>query len=607
MAIRIPNLDGKLSFQKEPSYTIVWSEGWTPSVAGANWTVAGEQDSAFDGACVSQSTDEYSYCHTRRVAAVAGQRAGELNQSDYDEFAVSIDRQSGPAGTRVGSSQARSVAHGKPEARPAMTAEPAPIAPDAVWSAVRKRLQTELGADIFSSWFERMELESDNGGVTVLSVPTRFLRQWIQSHYLDVVHRCWQLETGEPRRVDIIVRSALRKKTTGAAPQMRAPANDMAHQARSQTAQHVGDVTGALSSPTMGQPITDSGGHTSLDPKLTFATFCEGRSNQLALAAAKHVATAGPSNAVGFNPLYIHASVGLGKTHLLHAICQEAARSNPSRRVRYLTAEHFMTSFVGALQAKTAIAFKQEMRDVDLLLVDDIQFLHGAQIQQEFCHLLNSMIDAKKQVVVVSDRPPVELEMLDERMRSRLAGGLLVDIEPPEEDLRLRIVTSRVDLIRMGQTDFKVPSDVVDYIVEAVTGSGRELDGAVNRLAAHSQMSGTAITLELAEQALRDLVRSTEPKKVKIEDIQRVVSKHFNVTKSDLLSARRNRTIVRPRQIAMYLSKALTPRSLPEIGRRFGGRDHTTVLHAVRKIEELTNVDEALAREIELLKQMLDG
>lgn len=494
-----------------------------------------------------------------------------------------------------------------------MTSAPVPSSAEDMWQQFCARLKQEVGKDIYSSWFERLELESETATTVVVSVPTRFLRQWIIGHYLAVLTTCWEAETGQAKRFDVTVRTALRKKqgpqttsvtsnrpniTASTAPQRagapRLPASGM------RPGGYNGMSQQALSA------STDVFG-TPLDPKQTFATFCEGRSNQLALAAARHVASLSPTQTISFNPLYIHSGVGLGKTHLLNAIANEVISTNPSRKVVSLTAEFFMTAFVSALQNKSILAFKQKLRDVDLLLVDDVQFLHGEQMQLEFCHLLNALIDAQKQVVIVADRPPVELEMLDTRMRSRLAGGLLVDIDLPEEALRTRIIQSRIDLARMVSPDFAIPADVIAFIVESITGSGRELDGAVNRLVAHSQINGAAINLELAEQALRDLIRSAEPRKVKIEDIQRVVSKHFNVTKSDLLSARRNRTIVRPRQIAMFLSKALTPRSLPEIGRRFGGRDHTTVLHAVRKIEELTNVDEALAQEIELLKQMLDS
>lgn len=273
----------------------------------------------------------------------------------------------------------------------------------------------------------------------------------------------------------------------------------------------------------------------------------------------------------------------------------------------YLTAEHFMYRFVQALQTQSAIAFKEALRTIDLLVIDDMQFLHGKQVQQEFCHTVNALIDGARQIVVAADRPPLELDMLDERVRSRLAGGLLVEIAAPDLALRRQIVERRIDLERGLHPAFQVPEDVVDFIVRNVTTNGRDLEGAITRLVGHNQLTGLAISLAMAETTLKDLIRAPDTRRVKIEDIQRVVAKHYNVSKPDLLSSRRTRSIVWPRQIAMYLSKVLTPRSLPEIGRRFGGRDHTTVLHAVRKVEEILVKDEALAQEIEVLKRMLES
>jgi chromosomal replication initiator protein len=272
----------------------------------------------------------------------------------------------------------------------------------------------------------------------------------------------------------------------------------------------------------------------------------------------------------------------------------------------YLTAEHFMYRFVAALKSQSAIAFKEHLRAIDILLIDDLQFLQGKQIQQEFCHTLNSLIDNARQVVIAADRLPIELEALDERVKSRLAGGLLVDIGEPDYNMRRKILASRVAAAQKNYPTLALSDTVIDYVAQNVTASGRDLDGAVNRLVQQNQLTGEAISVEMAEMALRDLLRSKEPKRVRIEDIQRVVSKYYNVSKADLLSARRTRTVVRPRQIAMYLSKQLTPRSLPEIGRRFGNRDHTTVLHAVRKIEEMVNADRALFDELESLKRQID-
>jgi chromosomal replication initiator protein len=340
-----------------------------------------------------------------------------------------------------------------------------------------------------------------------------------------------------------------------------------------------------------------------LDKRFTFASFLVGSSNQLAHAAAMRTARTRPGDPILFNPLYIHASVGLGKTHLLQAIAHEAGAS--ARRVIYLTAEKFMYGFVAALKAQTAIAFKEKLRGIDVLVIDDVQFLQGKSIQQEFCHTLNALIDAGRQIVIAADRPPGDLESLDERVRSRLAGGLCVDMGSLDEALRVQIIEARIAATREMQPQFSVPPAVIAYVASAIQTNGRDLEGAVNRLLAHSTLTGTPLTVETAETAIRDLIRTREPKRVKIEDIQKLVASHYNVSRADILSSRRTANVVRPRQIAMYLSKLLTLRSLPEIGRRFGGRDHTTVLHAVRKIEELSGRDGMLLDEIELLKRML--
>ncbi|HET7717894.1 MAG TPA: chromosomal replication initiator protein DnaA, partial [Bauldia sp.] len=341
-----------------------------------------------------------------------------------------------------------------------------------------------------------------------------------------------------------------------------------------------------------------------LDARYTFESFCDGAANRVAFAAAQAVAEGGSLNR--YNPLYIHAGVGRGKTHLLHATTRAARRADPSRKVVYLTAEYFMFRMVAAIRNQSAIQLKETLRDIDLLLIDDMQFLQGKSVQQEFCHMLNALIDGARQVVVAADRPPAELETLDERVRSRLKGGVAFEIGAPDLELRRRIIATRYRTAQEQHPGLDVPEPVLEYVAQSVVSNGRDLEGALNRLVAQWQFTGQTVTLASAEITLRDLVGAREPRRVRIEDIQRVVARHFNVSKADLLSSRRTRTIVRPRQIAMYLAKVLTPRSLPEIGRRFGGRDHTTVLHAVRKIEELIEGDKSLADEIELLKRMID-
>ncbi|MGE0038888.1 MAG: chromosomal replication initiator protein DnaA [Xanthobacteraceae bacterium] len=465
------------------------------------------------------------------------------------------------------------------------------------WTRVRERLRVEVGDNVYSSWFARMDLESIEGETVKLSVPTRFLKSWIASHYTEKVMSCWQAEQPGISRVEITVRSAMVRPVTA----KTAPAQNPAPMREAPTRLNGAEVRiGAAPISAVHEAL----GGSPLDPRLTFDSFIVGRSNTLAHAAAKQVAQARRGDSVMFNPLYIHAGVGLGKTHLLQALAW-AGNACVERKVLYLTAERFMYGFVAALRAQTAIAFKEALRTIDVLVIDDLQFLQGKSTQAEFCHTLNALIDAGRQVVIAADRPPSELESLDERVRSRLAGGLSVEMGALGEELRLEILKHRAAVARHIHPGFDVPPPVLAFIARAVTHNGRDLEGALNRLLAHSKLTGQPVTLEMAEREVRDLIRPQEPKRVKIEDIQRVVARQYNVSRADLLSSRRTANVVRPRQVAMYLAKTLTLRSLPEIGRRFGGRDHTTVLHAVRKIENLVNTDNALAEEIEILKRQL--
>ncbi len=466
------------------------------------------------------------------------------------------------------------------------------------WTRVRGRLRAEVGDDVYSSWFARMDLEAIEDGAVRLSVPTRFLKSWIQSHYAERVLACWQAEDTKVGRIELIVRSAVLRTTVAPTrkPEVAAGGNDGGNR---------------FNSNNNGRPISvgDPGVHEALggsplDARLSFDSFVVGRSNTLAHAAAKQVAAARRTDPVMFNPLYIHAGVGLGKTHLLQAITW-AGNAAGERKVLYLTAEKFMYGFVSSLRTQTALAFKEALRGIGVLVIDDLQFLQGKSTQAEFCHTLNALIDAGRQVVIASDRPPSDLESLDDRVRSRLAGGLVVEMGSLGEELRFEILKVRVMAARAYHPTFDVPLPVLAYIAKTVTHNGRDLEGALNRLLAHNKLTGHAVTLEMAEREVRDLIRPQEPKRVKIEDIQRVVARQYNVSRSDLLSSRRTANVVRPRQVAMYLAKTLTLRSLPEIGRRFGGRDHTTVLHAVREIEGLVGNDMALAEEIEILKRQL--
>lgn len=466
------------------------------------------------------------------------------------------------------------------------------------WDRVRRRLRAELGEDVFSSWFGRLELVDIIDRTANFTVPTRFLKSWIQSHYADRLKTLVIEEIAGVADIQIAIRSAT-VRMTPKAPMPSVGETLVSVEARSsdrapQISQSADVKTSANTDPLAGAP---------LDKRLTFTNFLVGKSNALAHAAAEKVASSINGGAPLYNPLYVHASVGLGKTHLLHAIAHQV--NDLGRRVIYLTADRFMYGFVAALKAQTALNFKERLRGIDLLVIDDVQFLQGKSMQQEFCHTLNALIDSGRQIVIAADRPPGDLESLDERVKSRLAGGLVVEMGALDEALRVKIIESRIAAARVHQAGFEVSPSVVAYVAKTIVSNGRDLDGAVNRLLAHATLTGQQVTVEAAENAIRDLVRTREPKKVKIEDIQKLVATHFNVSRADILSSRRSASVVKPRQIAMYLAKILTLRSLPEIGRRFGGRDHTTVLHAVRKIEGAVEADAGLREDVELLKRML--
>ena len=474
--------------------------------------------------------------------------------------------------------------------------------PEQQWERIRQKLQIKLGKEVFDSWFGRLKIYSVEGGVASHSVPTAFLKSWILSKYRDVLLELWQEEDKLVLRVDIAIRKptvqpmateeaaakaeAVKKSASQANPNAMLPLRSFGSRSGSRNL----DQTSGFS----GSP---------LDTKHTFDSFIEGNSNRMVHAAARTIAD--DIGATHFNPLIIHAGVGLGKTHVLQAIAWRARNRNPKSRVLYLTAEYFMWRFASAIRDKTALTLKESLRDIDILLIDDLQFLQGQAIQAEFCHLLNELIDSARQVVVAADRPPSELESLDERVRSRLRGGVTLEIKAPDYETRKEILNIRYKEAKAEQPNLNIPEDILHYVARQVSSSGRDVEGAFNQLLIQHQFSDGHMSMEELDKILSHLIKSADTKRVRIEDIQKIVARQFNVSKNDLLSNRRTRVIVRPRQIAMYLAKVMTPRSLPEIGRRFGGRDHTTVLHAVRKIESMTSNDQTLAHEVELLKRLI--
>ncbi len=446
------------------------------------------------------------------------------------------------------------------------------------WARVRARLRTEFGDAAYRSWLRNMSLHTIEDGCVKIAVPTRFLRDWVAGHYADRIRSLWNAENGDVANVEILVIGAAAEEAPE--PQVReAPTRESAESADDKN----------ISAP--------------LDPRFTFDNFVVGKPNELAHAAARRVAESqvGPNRSVPFNPLFLYGGVGLGKTHLMHAIAWHIRTHDPKRRVIYLSAEKFMYQFIRALRFKDTMAFKAQFRSVDVLMIDDVQFISGKDTtQEEFFHTFNALVDQNRQIVISADKSPTDLEGMEERMRSRLGWGLVADVHPTTYELRLGILQSKAENSRAT-----VPPKVLEFLAHRITSNVRELEGALNRIYAHTQLVGREVTLESSAEVLHDLLRAND-RRVTIDEIQKRVAEHYNIRLADMHSARRARAVARPRQVAMYLCKQLTPRSLPEIGRKFGGRDHTTVMHAVRKIEELRASDRVMAEDIELLRRMLE-
>jgi len=463
-----------------------------------------------------------------------------------------------------------------------------PGAESEAWPQVRERLRERIGEDKFVSWFGEASFVGVANQLVTLSVSTKFLRSWIKSNYSDLLVELFRAAGVDARRVDVLERGSV----VATIPTTEAPAAaEPVQRAES------GAVALRVSDSGKSEPVGSLP-----DKRMTFESFMVSPSNLVAHAAASRIASA--FDQVQFNPLYIHGSVGLGKTHLLHAL-SHAAREK-GKRVLYLTADSFRFGFLKALTNRQAAAsFKETIRGFDLLLIDDLQFLQGKYTEAEFGHTLNALLDGSRQVVVSCDRRPADLETFDERLRSRLGGGLTVQIMAPEEELRRQILHAKADSERQRFADLVIPESVIAFIARSVDSNGRDLEGALNRLVHYHQLRRNPITIEMAEESLRGFVKARDPKRVKIDDIIRIAAKYYNISRNDLLSSRRTRNVVMPRQIAMFLAKSMTPRSLPEIGSRFGNRDHTTVLHAVRKIEGLVQKDQQLANDIDVLRQMV--
>jgi len=443
------------------------------------------------------------------------------------------------------------------------------------WDIAADRLRKSLGNNSYKSWIEPLQFISETSGIAEFSVPTSFFGNYVRQHFEDQI--LYQMrESGlSVTRINFTVgRADQEALARPAAPTAIAPMK-------------LREVQGAK-----------------LDPRFLFENFVVGKPNELAHAAAKRVAEAGP---VTFNPLFLYGGVGLGKTHLMHAIAWELQSNRPDINVMYLSAEQFMYRFVQALRERKMMDFKELFRSVDVLMVDDVQFIAGKDsTQEEFFHTFNALVDQNKQIIISADRAPGEIKLLEDRIASRLQCGLVVDLHPTTYELRLGILQSKIELYQSSYPGIIVRQEVVEFLAHRISTNVRVLEGALTRLFAFASLVGREITVELTQDCLSDILRASD-RRVTVEEIQRKVSDHYNIRLSDMLGPKRLRSFARPRQIAMYLCKQLTSRSLPEIGRRFGGRDHTTVMHGVRRIEGLRNQDSQMSDDLDLLRRSLEG
>ena len=448
------------------------------------------------------------------------------------------------------------------------------------WGQLRQRLLKTVGQNNYTTWIEPLKFRDLEDGVATFDVPTNFLGNYVSQNFADLILHELRSEDGSIRRLNFAV------------------------VANSQKVPSAARSTQTAESPAPSSNPTIEGTAAPLDRRFTFESFVVGKPNELAHAAAKRVAEGGP---VTFNPLFLYGGVGLGKTHLMHAIAWELQTDRPDLNVLYLSAEQFMYRFVQALRDRKMMDFKSIFRSVDVLMVDDVQFIAGKDsTQEEFFHTFNALVDQNKQIIISADRAPGEIKDLEERVKSRLQCGLVVDLHPTDYELRLGILQSKVEQQRENYPDLTVAEGVLEFLAHRISTNVRVLEGALTRLFAFASLVGREIDMELTQDCLADVLRASE-RKITVEEIQRKVSEHYNIRLSDMIGPKRLRSYARPRQVAMYLCKHMTSRSLPEIGRRFGGRDHTTVMHGVRRIDELKQQDGQIAEDLELLRRALEA
>ena len=449
-----------------------------------------------------------------------------------------------------------------------------------LWLLVLKKLNNEFGNEIFNSWIKNIKVQSIEDDILYFSVPTRFIRDWITSHYLDKIIFFLNAENPNIRRVKISIDNMLSANQYN---EDEKNTETIKYQNQSSNFNQSDDWP--------------------LDERFTFDKFITGPSNELAFASAKRIAQ---SEKFDFNPLFLYGGVGLGKTHLMHSIAWEISTNNPGAKVLYLSAERFMFQFIKSLRQKDTMSFKQKFRSVDVLILDDIQFMVGKNsTQEEFFHTFNSLLDLNKKVILSSDRAPSDLDGFDERIKSRLSWGLVADILPASFELRYEILKKKsAELLKTNSGHYVLDDSVLIFLAKTIVSNVRELEGALNKVVTFSNIMNKKIDVELTKTVLKDLLRSNN-KRITIDEIQNKVSNYYNINTEDLISSRRLRSFARPRQVAMYLAKKLTSRSLPEIGRKFGGRDHTTVIHAVKKIDQLKSENEKFDEDVSVLTQII--
>ncbi|MEP1612855.1 MAG: chromosomal replication initiator protein DnaA [Roseobacter sp.] len=447
------------------------------------------------------------------------------------------------------------------------------------WGQLRQRLLKTVGQSNFKNWIEPIEFSTSKDGIATFEVPTNFLGNYVSQNFADLILHEVRLEDPEVRRLRFAVPTHV--NAGGQPSQPERPA-----------------VRAVPKKPNATLSTAP------LDARFNFDNFIVGKPNELAYAAAKRVAEGGP---VTFNPLFLYGGVGLGKTHLMHAIAHELRLRRPDMNVLYLSAEQFMYRFVQALRDRKMMDFKEIFRSVDVLMVDDVQFIAGKDsTQEEFFHTFNALVDQNKQIIISGDRAPGEMKDMEERVKSRLQCGLVVDLHPTDYELRLGILQSKVETQRRNYPGLEIEDGVLEFLAHRISTNVRVLEGALTRLCAFASLVGREINMELTQDCLSDVLRASE-RKITVEEIQRKVSDHYNIRLSDMIGPKRLRSYARPRQVAMYLCKKLTSRSLPEIGRRFGGRDHTTVMHGVKRIEELKIQDGQIAEDLEMLRRTLEA